>query len=233
MSGKFEAVSLFLPIFAGLFVPFSLLGDWAILWKTMCVSNLQTSQRTTTTGVGDAVGVSETRWFVASVGTNTEKACRDRLTALGYEAFVASRTETHYWKNGKKKEIEVIVISGLLFIHCTELQRRAIVQLPYVKYFMTNKAGTLTKNGFRPLVTIPERQMDMLRFMLFRADAPVEFLTSRYVVGDSVRVLRGQLQGFEGKVVQVRGSSDHYIGVRLDCLGCAVLRIETTDIEKI
>ena len=41
----------------------------------------------------DTAGVPNRRWYVAIVGRNTEKACRERLTALGYESYVATQMD--------------------------------------------------------------------------------------------------------------------------------------------
>lgn len=181
--------------------------------------------------VDDAVGVSNRQWFVAIVGRNTEKACRERLTALGYESYVATQNETRIWRTGQKKQVERVLISNLLFIHVTEHERLEIVKLPYINYFLTDKAGRTNDFGRHPLAVIPDSQMDMLRYMLYHADSPVTFTPEPLHIGDRIRVVRGQLAGCEGNVF-MDGNQTHLV-VRIDFLGSAQVSISPDDLERI
>ena len=83
------------------------------------------------------------KWLVACVAPNTEKVSRDRLLALGYEAFVASQEEVRLYKNGdrkKRKKVERVVITQYVFLHVTEQERRQVVELPYIKYFLLDRS---------------------------------------------------------------------------------------------
>ena len=181
--------------------------------------------------VDDAVGVPERKWFVAQVGQNAEKSSRDHLIRLGYDAFVASKDEIRSWSNGKQKHVEVVIISTWVFVHVTEEERRKIVNLPFIKRFMVNRT-MVNPNGFHPLAVIPDSQMDMLKFMLYRAEKPVQ-LVSAFAKGDRIRVIRGSLSGLEGQIVTLYGSDEKMIGVNLGFLGCAVTQISTEDITKL
>ena len=183
---------------------------------------------------GDAVGVlsplySPRHWFVAYVGHNTEKASRDRLEQLGYEAFVASQKEMHVWRNGKRKKIERIVITTYVFVYVTEQERRAVVNLPFIKSFLVNKAGTPSPLGRRPLAVIPDRQMELLR----DESDPVRFTSAAFSLGDTVRVLGWEQTGFQGHVVRLRGDNAPYVGIRIDNLGCAYMEIAPDRLEII
>lgn len=181
--------------------------------------------------VDNAVGVSNRHWFVAIVGRNTEKACRERLTALGYESYVATQIETRVWRSGQKKQVERVLISNLLFIHVTERERREIVKLPYINYFLTDKAGHTNDFGRHPLAVIPDSQMEMLQFMLYHAESPVTFTPEPLHLGDHIRVIRGQLTGCEGYVT-MEGNQTHLV-VRIDFLGSAQVTISPDNLEKI
>ena len=187
---------------------------------------------TTAQDAGGAVGVPERHWFVAFVGPNAEKRSRDSLLRLGYEAYAATQEEIHHWKNGKDKKVEVVVITQLLFVHCTEQERKEIVNLPFIRYFMVNKAGKPNPYGGRPITIIPDDQMQKLQFMLYHADSPVQFVSAPVRVGDTIRVIRGDMKGLEGEVVELKGSDERYLGIRLSMLGCALLHISLTDVEK-
>ena len=190
-------------------------------------------QVSATKGVGEAVGVPNRKWFVAFVGHNTEKACRDRLQKLGYEAFVASQEEEHHWANGRKRRIERILISTIIFVRVSEAERRTIVKLPYIHAFLTDKAGLPNAAGIRPLAVIPDRQMEMLRFMLYQSDRPVEFVSAPLSVGDQIQVLRGAMAGLVGEIVTLASGGEPRIGVRIKYLGYAILHVSPEDVEKL
>ena len=183
-------------------------------------------------GVDDAVGVSENRfWYVAVVNRNSEKLIREKLLLKGYEAYVASQMEDHIWKNGRKKKIERVLITAKIFIRLTEKERLDVVHLPYINYFLTNKAMAANSFGVHPLAVIPDREMQMLRFMLCNADSPVDFVSTQFRAGDRIRIIRGALKGFEGEVARITGET--YVFIRLSVLGSALTRVLPHDIEVI
>ena len=197
----------------------------------MDINSSTDSQVSSVQKVDDTVGMPNRKWFVAIVGRNTEKACRERLTTLGYEVYVATQNETRVWRTGQKKQVERVLISNILFIHVTERERRDIVKLPYINYFLTDKAGHTNDYGRHPLAVIPDSQMDRLRFMLYHADSPVTFTSEHLRIGDHIRVIRGQLAGLEGHVTH-EGNQTHLV-VRIDFLGSAQVTISPDDLEKV
>lgn len=189
----------------------------------------------TAQGVDDAVGLcsgQENRvWYVAVVNRNSEKLIREKLLQKGYDAYVASQQEEHVWANGRKKKVERVVISARIFIFLTEEERREVVHLPYINYFMTDKARAVNSFGVHPLAVIPAREMQMLRFMLCNADSPVDFVSTHFREGDHIRIVRGALKGFEGEVTRIAGET--YVFVRLSVLGAAMTRVTAQDIEPL
>ena len=197
----------------------------------------------TARGVDDAVGVydadadtsgeaSEQRfWYVAVVNRNSEKLIREKLLLKGFEAYVASQMEEHVWKNGRKKKVEHVLIPARLFIRLTEAERLEVVHLPYISYFLTDKARVTNAYGIHPLAVIPDREMQMLRFMLCNADSPVDIVSTQFRAGDRIRLVRGPLKGFEGEVARFSGET--YVFIRLSVLGSALTRVLPQDIESI
>lgn len=183
-------------------------------------------------GADDAVGVPKAKWFIAIVNSRSEKKYAEMLTKMGIENDVPIQTVTKVWKNGKKAKVDHVVISCIIFIHCTEKERREIVALPFINRFMTNKSGTST-NGFnKPVAVASEIEIKQLKFMLGNSDSPVEISNHIYNIGEKVRVARGRLKGLEGTVVDLRSTKCELI-VALETLGCAKLIINTTDLELI
>lgn len=183
-------------------------------------------------GVGDAVGVSETKWFVAIVKNNTEKSSREKLDKLGLTTYLPTQKETRVWKNGKRAIVERVVISSIIFINCTEDQRKEVVNLPFINRFMTNKAGTPTDSNTKPLAIIPDSQIKTLQFMLGNSDSPVTISSRPFRKGDKVRVFRGKLKGLEGEVINLSTDKTELV-VGLDFFGCARLTIDTINVEVI
>lgn len=187
---------------------------------------------TVPSGVGSAVGVAETHWYVAIVKNNTEKSVFERLIISGFECYVPLQKELRVWKNGRRSSVERVVIPTMVFIKCTESLRKEIVRYPYILRFMTNRAGTFESSAGRPLAVIPNEQIEKLKFMVGNSDSPVVFSSTPYRKGDRVRVIRGKLAGLEGDVNTVDDKRSEVI-VDLDYLGNARLTIETINIELI
>lgn len=182
--------------------------------------------------VGDAVGVAERKWFVAVVTHNTEKAAEERLQKLNYEVYVAKQSVTRIWKNGRKAKVDKVVIPSLVFIKCTEAERRNIVTFPFIKRFLVNKAGKNENSLTKPLAIVSQREIDQLRYMLGQSNIPVTFIDTPFKVKSKVIVVRGDLKGIEGEVIQASdGKSD--VVVKIDLLGAAKMSIDTADLELV
>lgn len=191
----------------------------------------ETISATVPLGVDDAVGVPDIKWFVAIVNSRHEKAVRDKLLEMSIRSYVATQQELRVWNNGRRKLVERVVIPSVVFVNCTEKQRRDIVALPYINRFMVNRSAT--SGGLnRPVAVISDAEIDKLRFMLGQTERPVEFAPTTFRVNDNVRVIRGNLRGLEG---EIRKNSDgtHTLIVSLALLGGATVYIDPHDVEKI
>lgn len=183
-------------------------------------------------GVDDAVGVPNRKWFVAIVGNRHEKLAAERLEALGYESFVATQEEVHLWKNGRRKTVDRVLLTAIVFVRCTEAERRqTVVNLPFISRFLTNSAASSKPAAGRPVAVVPDSQIEALRFMLGHSDKPVT-ISSDYVKGQSVRVMRGSLRGLEGQIVSLADGSSELVVV-IDALGCAKVHINPIDVEHL
>jgi transcription antitermination factor NusG len=163
------------------------------------------------------------QWLVARVAPNTEKASRERLIELGYDAFVASQQEIRIYKNGnrkKRKKIERVVITQYVFLHLTEQERRTVVTLPFVKAFLINRSSEQ-----RTFATVSDEQIRRLKRMLGQSEQAVQFITSGFSLGEEVIVMNLGTNDYAGRIVRVPGDNSTYVGVRLDTLGCAYLEI--------
>lgn len=171
------------------------------------------------------------KWYVAVVNNKSEIKSALKLNDLGYETFVASQSAVRIWRNGRKSKVERIVISSMVFVRCTEIERRQIVSLPFIYRFLPNRAAA--RDGLNsPAAVIPDEQMDNLRFMLGHSDSPVSFVERNFVRHERVRVLRGGLAGLEGIVTQVEPGHKTIV-IEIDFLGGASVTIDTINLEAI
>lgn len=183
--------------------------------------------------VGDAVGVQSRQWFVAIVVNNTEKQCAMKLRKMGFESYVPTQAETRQWRNGTRNVVDRIVLPSLVFVHVTEDERRTeVVNLPFVKRFLTDRGRKADSYGKHPVAVIPDAQIRRFMFILENADSPVIFDTSHIRLGDRVRIVRGGLMGLEGNVVRGEDGAT-YFAVNIDILGMAKVTVKREDIELI
>lgn len=182
-------------------------------------------------GVDGAVGVSDAKWFVAIVNPRHEKTVADKLQKINLETYVAIQQEVHQWANGRRKKVDRVVIPSMVFVKCSEQERRRIVTLPYILRFLVNRSGRADGLN-KPVAVIGDAEMAKLRFMLGHSDSPVEFAPTQFRIHDTVRVIRGNLAGLQG---EIRANSDgtHTLLVSLSLLGGALLHIPPQDVAKL
>ncbi len=196
-------------------------------------NNLGNRKTIASSCIDDTATVPEVKWYVAIVNNRSEKVIADKLTKLGIENYVPTQTIFKVWKNGRKAKVERVVISSVVFIHCTEQQRREIVKLPFIFRFMTNKAGSSSPSSIsKPIAVVSENEINQLKFMLGQSDIPVTITDRVYKVGDKVRVIRGSLIGLEGEVFNLQPDKSEVVVV-LEHFGCARLQIDTVNLEAI
>lgn len=186
--------------------------------------------------IDGAVGVPE--WFVAIVNHNAEKSVAERLNNIGVQSYVATQTQLRLSPSGRKRKVEKVMISSLVFIKCTEADRRQIVTLPYINRFLVDRARA--KEGLAaPPAIIPQKEIDTLRFMLGQTEYPVTLTQTEYRPGDRVQVIRGALRGLRGEIIsdsstrRTRPSATTELIIRLDLLGAARVSIPSQNLSPI
>lgn len=176
-------------------------------------------------------GVEQCYWYIAIVKNSTEKVCAQRLQDQGYECYVPYQTEEHIWKDGRRKQVDRILLRSVVLLHVTPQERLQAIKNPFIFGFMVNRAAQPDKFGRYPVATVPERQIEHLRFMLYHSTQPVE-IDATIRKGDKVRVCRGDLLGMEG-IVKYDPNGKPRFCISLDILGYATVEIDGRDVEKI
>ncbi|MDE6294861.1 MAG: UpxY family transcription antiterminator [Muribaculaceae bacterium] len=171
-------------------------------------------------------------WYIAMVGYNTEKVVRERIENLGLEAYVATQNVTKVWKNGRKAHILKVVIPMLVFVRCTEAQRRRLVSLPYIYRFMSDRAAKSDTGEAAPPARVTQHDIDTLKYMLGQSDVPVTFVDTPIRSGDRVTIIRGNLRGISGTVITADDNKSQLI-VAIGTLGAARISVATDLLKRL
>lgn len=143
------------------------------------------------------------------------------LEEKGFEVF----TPTH-WKvyniQGRKVRKLIPVISDLLFVKSTRSQLDPEVNgCPTLQY-------RFIKNGHGAVMTVRQDEMDRFRNAVREIDK-VRFYTPEEIekdkVGKNVTIIGGPLNGYEGKLLTVRGSKIKRLIVSLQNYVCAGVEV--------
>lgn len=167
--------------------------------------------------------MAEKRWLAAYVKMHHEKKVRDRLTAMGIENFLPVQEEVRQWSDRKKK-VERVLIPMMIFVRVSSEEQRIVITHPSILHY-------LTLRGEHTPTEIPAEQMERFRFMLDHSDNAVNFSIDDLQPGEKVRVIKGSLTGLEGELVTVEGKSR--IAIRIHQLGCAIVEMGVSMVEKI
>lgn len=160
-------------------------------------------------------------WLVLKTKIKCEKFVRDRLIAMGMDAFVPLRRRTARY-NRKVKIYELPLITCYTFVRIDAHRRNDVLSIPYVQ-------GILKINGQDCRVT--EREIQWLQ-KISGTDLDVRAETLSMKVGDKVILAYGQLAGMEGTIVSDR--SKHEVAVALESLGLQmVIQVDKEMLELV
>jgi transcription antitermination factor NusG len=161
------------------------------------------------------------QWFAVYTAPRAEKKVSERFTESGIEHYLPLQTVIRKWSDREKKVI-VPVIHGYIFVRVSPLEFTDVLNIYGAIQFVREK--------FHP-VPIPEEQIARLKFMVEGSDSPVAFTMDDIEPGIPVKIIRGEMQGLIGELVQRRGK--HKIIIRIDKFGCAEVEVNLSSVEKL
>ena len=169
------------------------------------------------------------QWFVLRdlKRANAKRFSWQDLRDCGFEVFTPMH-QVILHQGGKRIRKDVPVINDLLFVHSSKCALDPIIEkTPTLQYRF------LKKQYMKPMTVNDE---DMLRFLRFTEEAEkVRYFSpeelSHSMIGKSARVVGGPLNGYEGKVLSVRGSKVKRILVELPGLISAGIEVNPEFIE--
>jgi transcription antitermination factor NusG len=166
------------------------------------------------------------RWFAARTQMNCERKAAKEFERIAEETYLPTQEEIHVWSDRKKK-IQRIVIPTILFVKMSDQEANRTHRTAYFCGFLG-----YNRHDTKP-APIPDKEIEILRFMLGHSDTPVAIESKPVKLGDKVKVIRGSLKGLEGNVLYC-SDVESYLYVRLDILNCgAKVKLQSSDIIKL
>lgn len=161
-------------------------------------------------------------WFVAKTRHGAELGVRKRLTQLGVENFVPTRTRR---SSRGKGMVEEPLLTSFVFLHATKIDALNLVHLYGVKASLVNDCTT------HKLMFVSDKCMDDFRRVLEASIEEGGLIDKPLTVGERVRITEGVLKGVEGNVLEIQGRLYVVVGL-LNCL-FARARVPRAWLEKI
>lgn len=165
------------------------------------------------------------QWFVMRdlKRRNSNSLAIHDLTKAGLEAFTPM-TQMVMRIGGKLQRREVPVIQDLLFVHETKEKLDPIVDLFPTLQYRYQRGKTKDEP-----ITVRDEDMERFIFAINNTETPIyykpgELTDSMY--GKSVHIHGGQLDGFEGRLLSVKGMRKRRLVVELPGLLSAAVEVE-------
>ena len=157
-------------------------------------------------------------WYAAYTCPRHEKSVERQLQERRIECFLPVYRSLRHWKD-RRKEIELVLFPGYVFVHILLSDRLQVLQLPGVVRFVS----------FHGLPTaLPEKEIEALRNGL---DNQIRLTSHPYLkVGRRVQVKRGPMVGAQG--ILVRRKQNCRLVISLEAIMRSVaLEIDEDNVE--
>ena len=163
----------------------------------------------------------QSHWYALHTASRAEKKIKQQLDARGVVNYLPMRTELHQWSD-RKKRVTLPLITGYIFVCVPVGDLRHLLPLPGI-------CNVLSEDGHP--AAIPDKQIRQLELAERYCSEELRLIEAPLPVGSAVRVTAGPLCGVEGELVSYEGND--CIALRIDNLGCALLRMDQNCIESI
>lgn len=162
-------------------------------------------------------------WVAALVQMNTEKKVSSQLSKLGYHHYLPTQTEIRQWSDRKKK-IDRIVIPTIVFVRVDKEGENELRKQAYIYRFISYP-------GQKDAAIIPDEQIEQLKFMLGKADSPIEFMDCVFEIGEEIEIVRGPLKGLYGELCYTEKGKP-MIGIQVKLLGYSLVNVDIKDVKR-
>ena len=110
--------------------------------------------------------------------------------------------------------------------------------MPQKKYDLRNKYGEITRRynneeeRMARLQVVVDAHNKQVAMPKKHAESEVLMSEKIFSIGESVRIARGPLKGFEGELCYVTDNKP-MVAIRIECLGYACVNVSKADIESV
>ena len=133
-------------------------------------------------------------WFVAKTRHGAELGVRDRLTRLGVESFVPTRTRR---ASRGRKMVEEPLLTCFVFMRAKKQEALSLIHDYGLNADLVNDCAT------HQLMFVPDKSMEDFRRVLEASIEEGGLVDKPLAVGERVRVIQGVLKGVEGNVLEL------------------------------
>jgi transcription antitermination factor NusG len=166
--------------------------------------------------------ISSKRWYAVHTRSRHEKVVAAQLRGRGVDIFLPLVNEIHRWSD-RRKRVQVPLFPGYAFIHACESAETVMA--------VTQVESVVGIVGAPPNGTaIPDEQIEAVQRLLSRNIPCVNYPFLK--AGQRVRIRGGVLEGVEGTLVSLQGTTSLVISIELIQRSLAV-RLEGYDVEVI
>lgn len=176
------------------------------------------------------MAASEKRWFVMrdlKRRTSNSLAIHE-LAKEGLEVFTPM-TQMVMKIGGKLQRRDVPVIQDLLFVHETKEKLDPVVEMTPTLQYRYQRGKTKDDP-----TTVKDEEMERFMFAVSKTEAPIfykpgELTASMY--GKSVHIVGGSLDGYEGRLLSVKGMRKRRLIVEIHNIMAAAVEVEPDFIQ--
>ena len=159
---------------------------------------------------------------MAKTRHGAELGVRNRLSQLGVESFVPTRTRR---ASRGKGTVEEPLLTSYVFLHAKKSEALDLVHFYGVKASLVNDCTT------HKLMYVSDKNMEDFRRVLEASIEEGGLVDKPLEIGEKVRVTQGVLKGVEGNVLELQGRIYVVVGL-LNCI-FARAKVPRAWLEKI
>lgn len=181
--------------------------------------------------MANTINDGQTKWFVMRdlKRANAKLPVHRVLADMGVEVFVPMKRKI-VTRGGKRVSAEVPFLQDLIFVHGSRIDID-----PIVEKIATFQYRWL-RGSYREPMTVPEKEMQRFIFAVRSVEQPrfyqPEEITPE-MYGRKIRIIGGQLDGYEGSLITTRGSKVKRILVELPGLLAVGVEVDPDYIQLI
>ncbi len=160
------------------------------------------------------------KWYAVFTYPQHEKSAARHLAMREIESFLPTYETVRIWKNRQRMKLVLPLFPSYLFVHIHSTQRAAVLQSSGIIQIVGNSKES---------IALPDSEIEFLRSGFCRQRLePFREL----VVGETVRIKSGVMEGVQGTLVQKNDSMRFVLTLHLINQNAAV-QVRAEDLESV